>query len=321
MRLKGFIVGCPRSGTTLLATIIDRHSAVCVPPETNFGVFVDKNADLRSQGGLRPSTHDEFFARLKEAPRFIDLGIPHERFLTVFKLGEASFQNAFDSMLSVYTQESKKQFCVEKTPQHLHFVSTLNEWYPNARFIHVIRDGRDVALSLRKVKFGQILLKNGCLSWKQSIAKAKEFKRQLGERWLDIRMEDLISDPIGTVQQAMKFLELPFEPHQLSTDTPTRVFREWEGDWKAESQKPINPEKIAIFRKEATAPEIRLMDMIMRKELAQLDYPPSGVPDAPLLDRFMLRAYVTTFLLANTPLAIRIRSILRGLPAERNLTP
>src|SRR4051794_15140062 len=116
MPVNGFIVGCPRSGTTLLATIVDRHSAVCVPPETNFGWFVDKNVDLETNRELLPPTHDEFLTRLNKSPRFVDLHLPQEQFVAAFKRGEATFRNAFDSMLTVYAHENRKQFCVEKTP-------------------------------------------------------------------------------------------------------------------------------------------------------------------------------------------------------------
>jgi hypothetical protein len=260
---------------------------------------------------VRPGDHRDFVQRLTRFRRFQDLQLPVEQFSREFESGAPTLQNAFHSMLAVYTRICAKQVCVEKTPQHLHFVETLSDWYPEARFINMVRDGRDVALSLRKAKFCQFPLRHACLQWKHCIAIARTLERQLGERWMNVRMEDLVQNSADTMQQIMRFLGLRFEPRQLIAGTPQHVFRDWEQDWKGESQQPINPQKIGLFRQEACESEVQMMELLLARELGALGYPHPTVRNSSILGHLRMRAYVAAFSLANTPFAKRLRIALQ----------
>lgn len=305
-----------------MATILDRHTAICVPPETQFMKFVNDNRDLQADQGSRSPVHEDFVARWKAYDRFGDFGIPIDAFVTEFMRGEASFQNAFHVLLSVCTSTSGKTLCIEKSPNHIFSVETLNNWYPQSRFLNMIRDGRDVAISLRNAKFSAAPLRFGCLTWNQYQAKARALRRQFGARWLDIRMEDLVRDPSAVVPRVMEFFGSPFEPDQLVSRSPRHLFPEREREWKADSQKPIDSQKIEQFRTQATLAEIRMMDLLLNKNLRALGYPLSGVPAAKPLDRLKLWAYVTAFSIANTTIAVRIRKAIRSrrrdIPATKN---
>jgi hypothetical protein len=290
-----------------------------VPPETQFAIFFNDNRDLDPNDQRRPIDHDAMIDRLKTFSRFGDLQLPFAEFTAEFRRGSATFQNAFHAMLAMYTKKSRKQICIAKSPQHLDFAETLNRWYPDARFIHMIRDGRDVALSLRKVQFARYPLRHGCLIWKRALARGRNLEHKRGHRWLNVRMEDLIANPPAVVGRVMDFLELPFEPAQLSATSHRQVFPEREREFKAESQQPINPQKISCFRTEGTPDEIRLMDLILARDLSALGFPDSEIRTSSRIDDFLLRVYAAAFSVVNTRPVIRLRALL-GIGESKTLS-
>jgi hypothetical protein len=313
-RIKGFIVGCPRSGTTLMATILDRHSAVAVPPETQFGAFLDKNRDLlKSAPADRESAFDQLVGRLNGWNRFTDLQLPLENFRARLVCGEPTVRHAFDSLLMAYLQNEQKEFCIEKSPEHLFFAETLSRWYPQARFLHLIRDGRDVSVSLRDCPFSRMPLRHGCLHWKRCLAQAKSLERALGERWLNVRMEDLVFDPESVVQTIMRFFGLAFEPGQLAATVERNVYRSWEQAWKGDTQGGIDPRKVGRFRAAASPQEIRMMEMLLAHELRAKGYASCNLPTT-MPRRIALSAWAYAFSVGNSPGVKRWRAKLKSWP-------
>ena len=143
-----FVVGCPRSGTTLLQSLLAGHSDVFSFPESHFFNHLVPYATWRKYLGLaRPGIEKHLNKFCKKA------GIKKD-----FSLGESVIPvrikkcvREFINLLDKRAKNKGVKTWVEKTPIHLHYISTIEYYIPDAKFVHVVRDGRDVVASMHKV--------------------------------------------------------------------------------------------------------------------------------------------------------------------------
>lgn len=113
--------------------------------------------------------------------------------------------------------DSKVRWC-EKSPQYAHHMVSLSGLYPEARFVHVIRDGRDCARSFHRRWHRSPELT--ITRWKQLMHNTRAQRTALGSRYLEVRYEDLTSKPEIWAKRICDFLDLPFEAAVLQSSQP-----------------------------------------------------------------------------------------------------
>lgn len=136
-----FIVGCPRSGTTLLSVLLDRHTRLCVPPETAF--FDEIAPHLLHNNETLPEI-------LRDWRRLGELNLDPEMILSRLSHRQ-SCGRVLEVILGLYAEAMGKVRCGEKTPQHLRHVPEILQEFPDAKVICMMRDGYEVALSLNSM--------------------------------------------------------------------------------------------------------------------------------------------------------------------------
>jgi hypothetical protein len=218
-----FIVGCPRSGTTLLQRITEAHSQIAMVPEL-FWV----TDEVRSKGGLKlqePVTQ-EMILRLIEHKRFSQLGIQSAAFQELYNPG-ATFGEFVGSIFDLYGKKNQKKFVGNKTPDYVQNISELNEQWPSARFIHLIRDGRDVCLSIlnwkkadrttgRYIPFREDPISTTALYWKRKVLLGRQAGCSLKkDLYREFRYESLIFHPEIECKELCSFLRIPYEQRIL----------------------------------------------------------------------------------------------------------
>jgi Sulfotransferase family len=210
-----FFVGAGRSGTTLVRAIFDAHPDMAVPDESNF-VPVLGRMRARYEGS-------DGFA----APLLLEDLLEQRRFRR-WRLSRDEVQMAFDDappsnyaeavrmLFALYARRHGKTRYGDKTPSYVLDIPLLAELFPESRFVHVIRDGRDVALSLLDVDFGPRSVGAGAQLWKAHVTAGRDSGRRLNAgRYREVRYEDLLDDPQTAVQSICTFIDLPFEPEML----------------------------------------------------------------------------------------------------------
>lgn len=193
------IIGAPRSGTTWLQSMLGAHPLVSTTVElTLFSQYAaswlaiwareaqNLSAGRWYQGLPALWTEEEFHAFLRE---FI----------------ERVYQRVSD-------RNPEATHVVDKHPGYSMYVDDISRLLPKARFIHVIRDGRDVAVSMvatrKRVGFGASTIQDAALAWKNHVLAARLASRCRG-RYLEVRYESMLSDSIDTLQAVFDFCELP----------------------------------------------------------------------------------------------------------------
>lgn len=225
------VVGAPRSGTTLLRFMLDAHPELAVPPETGFLALGEGLADGRGATDLSDGVRREaFFATVTtfppDAPAWPDFGIPRDQFREALAAIEPfSIASGCRAFYRLYASRFGKSRWGDKTPLYCLHLQTIARQLPEAHFIHVIRDGRDVALSLRETWFAPGRdLETLAAHWRECIETARA-QRGNCAHYLEVRFEDLVAASRTTLERICAFIDLPFAVGMLDYHerTPERL--------------------------------------------------------------------------------------------------
>jgi hypothetical protein len=212
-----FIVGCPRSGTTLLRRMIDAHEDIAVTRETHWIPDVYRQA--------QDAGHAATAALLTAHPKFATLGIDRDE---VDRVVEASrtYAEVVSQLFDRYAASKAKPLAADKTPGYVRELPLLHELFPAARFVHLVRDGRDVCLSAldwdrrtvrRLPTWDTAPVATAALWWRWHVLLGRRAGRRLGDaRYHEVRYEALVIDPEGTLRRLCEFLGVRFDLSMLS---------------------------------------------------------------------------------------------------------
>lgn len=254
------IVGCGRSGTSLLRVMLDAHPAIACGPESE--LFLQRSPRRRRLALRFDMTRrrvDQLIGRSASLGRFI------ERFMRR------------------YARSRGKPRWAEKTPRNVHHLPFVFDTFPRARVIHVLRDGRDVVCSLRvHPKF----------RWVDGVRQPRVTDRPLywcARRWLaaqaaiapwradprvhELRYEALTRDPEGTLRAALAFVGEPWDPavlHYHDTPSPSHVSAKIPQN--PESITPVFTSSIGRWRRDLTPQEQDAVHQLLGDALAARGY-------------------------------------------------
>jgi hypothetical protein len=229
-----FVVGVARSGTTLLRLMLDAHPELTIPPETH---FIPKVIEACATEGDRRERVVELLTNHRRWP---DFGLDPEEFRRrIEELPEPlEAGDALRVFYGLYAERQGKPRWGDKSPSYVRKMPKIFRALPEARFIHLIRDGRDVALSQIEVHHGAAEAREAAESWAAAIAKARR-QAQRVPHYLEVRYEDLVDDPEPVLRRVCEFADLPFdsamlEYHRGASDRMAETVRDFDrGDGPA----------------------------------------------------------------------------------------
>ncbi|MEY2567271.1 MAG: hypothetical protein QOE35_1800 [Actinomycetota bacterium] len=195
--------------------MLDSHPDVAVPDEAPWLVRLARDRAAMELGG-RLSV-ERLLDRLNADRSFRRWGLPEgEVRATLEGEAPATFADAVRCLYRMHANRQRKSRYGDKTPWAVMHIGLLAGLFPEARFVHVIRDGRDVALSYLEAGFGPPTLEAGALEWRRYVEAGRRAGRALGPtRYLEARYEDLVASPQAVLERICAFLELPFVPGML----------------------------------------------------------------------------------------------------------
>lgn len=146
------IVGAPRAGTTLLRFMLDSHPEIAIPPETG---FLTRCAEFVNQDAITCAEfHDALTHHPPQMRTWTDFGIPAEDFWAALqKIEPFTVTEGYRTFYKLYIARFHKPRWGGKSPHNIFYLPQIEKILPEAHFIHIIRDGRDAALSLRPLWF------------------------------------------------------------------------------------------------------------------------------------------------------------------------
>jgi len=218
------IVGAPRSGTTLLRFMLDSHPDMAIPPETGFLSIADR---LKGSGdALRRDFFEAVTTFPPDAPGWNDFGLPDDEFwATLLDIDPFSVADGYRAFYRTYAARFGKGRWGDKTPMYCLHVSSIEAVLPEARFVHIIRDGRDVALSLREMWFSPgHSMEAQADHWRSCVSTARQ-QGAACQHYMEVRFEELIEHTEGVLRSLCEFIDLPYSPEMLAYHlrTPGRL--------------------------------------------------------------------------------------------------
>ena len=282
------MVGHPRSGTTLLRLILDSHPRIVIPPEGHL-VSLLRRAE-RKFGDLRDDANFErLLERLLNKARMVEWGLDPADARRRCLAGERTPGGVFAAIMSIWLERTGKPRWGEKTPGTYRFVPDVDRWFPDCQVVHIVRDGRDVAVSCLTPPFADMYDKGDVYEvaarWKDAVRRGNAAARRLGpSRYHELRYEDLTADPEGKVRELCAFLREDFDPAMLEyhRKSPGKVPR-GERSYHQRTHGQVDTQRVERWRRDASEEFVLGFEGLAGAELEQKGYTPSGYSAPPAL--------------------------------------
>jgi hypothetical protein len=205
-----FVVGCDRSGSTPLRLMLDAHPDLAVPGESHF------IPELRRRFP-DPVDPEVLTPALLRTPHFRHWKVAESSvWERVRAMEQPSFAGVIEAAFLANADEQGKSRWGDTTPIYVRSIPLLHALWPDARFVHLIRDGRDVALSYRTLHWGSDTVWAAAHTWRRDVTAGIRDGQPLGtDRYLEVRYEDLVADAKAGLQTICAFADLPFDEAML----------------------------------------------------------------------------------------------------------
>ncbi len=211
------VLGVSRSGTTLLRVILDRSPGIAIPDESFF-------VPLLARRHGRTVSAGRFLDDVARIPTIRAWGLQQADIEPRIRTGMPTGA-AIAAIFEAYAERAGKPRWGDKTPMYMRHLGLLESLFPDAQYVHLVRDGRDAALSFLEMPEGTFTrtwahpatpAQFACL-WGKEVSDARALGRRVGSgRYSEIRYEELVTDSEGVVAGICEFAEIPFEPDMLA---------------------------------------------------------------------------------------------------------
>lgn len=259
-----FVVGMNGSGTTMLVDCLGRHPELyAFPREVRILPHLLERA--RALGGCEDLPARRVLAdELGRSRAVWEANGFQPLILSDAQLCEPGFRGVVNAILMEFALREGKRQWIEKSPGHLAYIADLAAAIPSARFIHIIRDGRDCAQSFqRRFHYDPEV---SIFRWRQLVAQGREQGQRIGkERYIEIFYEALTSAPEAEMKRLCHFLEVDFVPGMLESSMRMADPRLLSGS----SRIVENSEK---WRQYFTRRQVERLEAIAGATLAELGY-------------------------------------------------
>lgn len=254
-----FIIGAPRSGTTMLQMALNRHTQIAIPPETAYFAFLKRSR----RGQLRNWICIEKDLQVQIDP-------PTER-LRPGPIAREYFCRIANAFLRRLGKPSPTYFG-EKSPQHQRFVPEILQTFPEAKFVLIYRDGRDVALSMTNMPAMPNNLYVNFAVWLHFYHIQRRLLQQEPQRIFRVRYEDLVKHPEGNLRRILEFLDLEYEPSVAEGSGNREGVPDYELSYKGRALQPISTDRIGKWKETLSKDQIVRLERWGGWALQELQY-------------------------------------------------
>lgn len=275
-----FVVGEARSGTTLLRVMLDAHPQLSIPPES---YFVSGLYPYRSRYE-RDGSFDlaRFAADLTGLHKFRDWDLDADALGAAFgsSMPGGTYADAIRLLYGTYAAAHDKPRYGDKSPGYVARMKLLTQLFPEARFVHIVRDVRSVALSLTEMpaEWGTRTVPEGAARWRHRVSRGHTEGTALGpERYLEVRYEDLVADAERELRRMIEFLLLPWDDAVLHY-AEGGLSRVPSGSQAIHGNVASAPKTTRDWRSQMTPEDLEVVEAIAGDVMTEMGYE-RAVPD------------------------------------------
>ena len=280
-----FVVGSPRSGTTLVQCILSASPCTFSLPETHFFSIIRPSLGLAIEDRIQPDQLERIRALLQQEAHltFDDTTWAVPRGL--WERGDVSMKQLFVWLIDAHrpADDTRRQLrAVEKTPLHVLHAEQISEAFPTAKLVNVVRHPADVVSSWMAAPFATSRAVLGyAQAWVQAIESAESYAKLHSDRIRTIQHERLVKEPERSVREVCEFLDLPYDNRMLlefGQEATRNVARQ--ETWKDDVQKGVLLNREGVWRGRISPGQAWLVARATRAQRLRYGYP-AGVEISP----------------------------------------
>lgn len=274
-----FILGNPRSGTSLLRLILNTHSLIGVPPESGFlHWWYEKYKNWSAADSINQLKVLEFVKDLLSSKKIEGWNLDEHQLILFINQNQP--KNYLELITSIYKLYTQKPIVGDKNNYYIKHLDEIEIIAQNPKYIHLIRDGRDVACSYLKIKeldqssFVYLPsvsydINDIAIEWNNNISQIEDFI--LDKDSISIKYEDLINFPQDTICKICRFLNVNFEENMLNyylnNDEPLIT-----SAWKQKTFESIDSTNKGKYKSILSKNELEKFNRIASKNLLKFKY-------------------------------------------------
>lgn len=262
----------------MLRLMLNAHPRLAVPPESNFipAVF----CEFHAREPYSPELVGEVFAAIERFPGYHSFQLERARVLDrLAALPQPTLAEMINAIYAIFAAQAGKSRWGDKTPGYAEQIPRLHALFPNCQVIHIIRDGRDSALSMMERRVGPKTLFDAARQWVGRVERARhDGQRWLGpQRYLEIYYEQLVADPSTILKRVCEFLGEQFDPAMCAFHTTSaRHVPAHKHQLHEATFRPVNDGAVGKWRRHPNPKDIRLIEAVQAPTLRKHGYPLPG---------------------------------------------
>ncbi|XVU20812.1 sulfotransferase family protein [Actinoplanes sp. CA-054009] len=273
-----FVVGCPRSGTTMLQLMLHAHPRIALPPESRF--LLPAYQRRHEFGDLRePDRRRDLGAWIVTTDNFGDLGLDPARVIDAIVGAPPTLGSALGTVFRLYAERFGKPRWGDKRPAYLRHLPQLLRLFPDAQIIDIVRDGRDCVASLKEAPWAanslDLLIDTWARSADASLRAARTYRPDV---YLRVRYEDLVADPAAHLRRICDFLGEEYDPAMARPDQLAAVAVPSYKTWHTRTHESVTTQRVRSWRQRLSAEEIVRCEAVLGSRLERFGYEPSARP-------------------------------------------
>ena len=270
-----FIIGSGRSGNTLLRSILSGNSDISIPPESYRIPFAIKKFHIfnnRDWEDIVPQVLKEFEDCKEFYTWEIDITDAQKRLENIAD-SKRTLSNIFDELFCTYTEKHSpgSKIWGDKTPMNTLYLDWIGTVFPRSKFIHIIRDGRDVASSYLKMDRYDTILE-AANRWINSIESAQSFGSKIKESYMEIRYEELVTKPEEVIKDTCDFLDIDYDSKMLDHTKQVKKLGDTDKEHHSNLSKPISSDSVGKWRNNLSESDQESITKLLHKHLQRLGY-------------------------------------------------
>jgi hypothetical protein len=264
----------------MLQLMLHSHPRIAVPPETRF--LVPTYYRRRTWGDLRVAARRRGLAQwiaTDRSTKFRELKIDKDEFIRQSVDGPGSLGSVIGTAYRMYADRFDKARWGDKRPSYVKQVDLLLRLFPDAQFIHLIRDGRDCVASLKEMPWYTLDSFHAVSTWAEAIDAGGRLKRTLAaDTYYEMRYEDLTDDPMTELKKLCHFLDEDFSPSMISPREAASVAVPQHKIWHSNTHHEVTRSRVGSWANRLDDWEIALCEHMLGDRLESMGYELSGAP-------------------------------------------
>lgn len=273
-----FIVSAPRSGSTMLRLILDAHPQLAVPPPD--WLFDLVYPYLYSYGNL--GQHQNLLALAEDilrTPTVSKWPVKPAAEDLMRASATPTFAGLYDALHRAYAQSEGKLRWGEKTPRNSFWMDEVHALFPDAQFVHIVRDGRDQAIDISDSVLWPNAVYSGASLWQRYVEAVRGYAAQMpAGAFMELRYEDLCAAPETAIRRLCGFLGVEFNPKMLAPHE-TRSARAWSAHpLHAKTAQPISTKYCEMYKTRLPAHDVAALEALIGETLQSFGYPLATAP-------------------------------------------